>query len=110
MKFWNISNDEHYNPKILVQEAVIATASISTKHLNTALTLQHTKAALDLNPYFFPTNFSSPKLLRNFHRYPLKFYSIALNNESNFKSIRCVLRKFKPTMDKPQFQLNFSSM
>lgn len=103
-KFWNISNDEHYNPKSMVQEAAVAAAATSTKHVSTALTLQHTQAALELHQYYFPTHLSSSKL-RNFHRYPLD----RLANERLLSAVRSVLRKFIPTVEKPQFQLNFSS-
>lgn len=108
-KFWNISNDEHYNPKSVIQEANVAAAASSTKHVSTSLTLQHTKAAIELNTFFFPTHLSSQKL-RNFHRYPLKpFYTESLSSEHVLNMVRSVLRKFKPTTEKPQFQLNFSS-
>lgn len=109
-KFWNISNDEHYNPKNVVQEAAVATAAAtSTKHVSTALTLQHTQAALELNAILFPTHLSNQKL-KNFHRYPLKyFFAGSQNIESISTFVNSILRKFTPTLERPQFQLNFSS-
>lgn len=111
-KFWNISNDEHYNPKTVVQETTsVQQPATTTKHVSTALTLQHTRAALELNTMFFPTHLSNHRL-RNFHRYPLKpLANLPFSSGDGGMSglVRSLLRKFKPTMEKPQFQLNFSS-
>lgn len=106
-KFWNISNDEHYNPKTVAQETTVA--ATTAKHVSTALTLQHTQAALELHSHLFPTHLSNQKL-RNFHRMPLRpFYTGPLSNENIFNAVRSSLRKFKSAVERPQFQLNFSS-
>jgi hypothetical protein len=112
-KFWNISNDEHYSPKVVLQDGTAvtgataaATAATSSKHVSTALVLQHTQAALELNTYLFPTHLSNHKL-RNFHRYPLRIFNLSPDSMS---IVRSVLKKFTPTLERPQFQLNFSSM
>ena len=64
--FWNISNDDYYNPK-----AVADTQQANTKNVSAALVIQHTLPAIELHESFFPTHLSTQKL-RNFHRYGLK--------------------------------------
>lgn len=105
-KFWNISNDEHYNPKAVIESTTVVP---TTKHVSTALVLQHTQAALELNAQLFPTHLSTHRL-RNFHRFPLKrFYTGVLSNENIFNCVTSLLRKFKPIEKPPQFQLSFST-
>ena len=85
--FWNISNDDYYNPKVIID------TQTTSKHVSTTLVLQHTQTALELFHTFFPTHFTSQKL-RNFHRYVLKrVVSGALSGESHFMSVSAQLRK-----------------
>lgn len=172
VKLWNISNDEHYQPKAFVSaetgqldaslagSAAVASsaaftagstglgvnlstsmpggalgaaggmtstgaggsgaasgasggAATTAKHGpgSTALTLQHTKTALELNTSLFPTHLSATRL-KHFHRLPLKV-TLAGYSETRdgpaFSSVRCMLRKFVPTVERPMFSLNFSS-
>ncbi|CAF0755218.1 unnamed protein product [Didymodactylos carnosus] len=62
--FWNLSNDEYYNPKLA--DAVV-------KNIGT-LNLQHATPAVELHPLMFPTYLNATKL-RQFHRPQLKKYS-----------------------------------
>ncbi|CAF1124806.1 unnamed protein product [Didymodactylos carnosus] len=59
--FWNLSNDEYYNPKLA--DAVV-------KNIGT-LNLQHATPAVELHPQLFPTYLNAAKL-RQFHRPLLK--------------------------------------
>ena len=76
--FWNISNDEYYNPKVVVD----TTAATVSKNVSTSLVLQHTLVAQILHHTFFPTHINSFKL-RDFHRQPLRrFLTGLITNES----------------------------
>jgi hypothetical protein len=87
--FWNISNDEFYNPKVITEQQ----QQQVSKNVSTTLVLQHSQAALELRQPFFPTHLSAQKL-RNFHRYSLKRYlNGVLSNEQMFYPVSCLLKK-----------------
>jgi transcription initiation factor TFIID subunit 1 len=86
--FWNISNDEFYNPKVVTEQQQQV-----SKNVSTTLVLQHSQAALELRQPFFPTHLSNQKL-RNFHRLTLKRYlNGILSNEQMFHQVCCFLKK-----------------
>ena len=62
---FNLSNDEHYNPKVL--------DNALRPNIGSSL-IQHSTPASELRQPFFPTHIG-PMKLRNFHRQPLKKYS-----------------------------------
>ena len=84
--FWNISNDDYYNPK-----AVADTQQANTKNVSAALVIQHTLPAIELHESFFPTHLSNQKL-RNFHRYGLKRH---LNGTADtmFSPVFCLIKR-----------------
>ncbi|XP_013414213.1 transcription initiation factor TFIID subunit 1 [Lingula anatina] len=63
---FNISNDEHYNPKLTMDNALRTNVGGNL--------IQHSTPACELRQPFFPTHMGTMKL-RNFHRPPLKKYS-----------------------------------
>ncbi len=86
--FWNVSNDEYYNPKVVVD----TTAATVSKNVSTSLVLQHTLVAQALHAAFFPTHINSFKL-RNFHRQPLRRLQTGLLiNESQLFPVSSFLR------------------
>ena len=80
--FWNISNDDFYNPKTVGDTATV------TKNVSTNLVLQHTQSALELRHPLFPTHLSAAKL-RSFHRHALK----RLGPDAGFVSVGSLLLK-----------------
>ncbi len=86
--FWNVSNDEYYNPKVVVD----TTAATVSKNVSTNLVLQHTLVAHILHHTFFPTHINSFKL-RNFHRQPLRrILTGLLLNESQLFPVSSLLK------------------
>jgi transcription initiation factor TFIID subunit 1 len=94
--FWNISNDDYYNPKVLTE------TQTTNKHVSTSLVLQHTQSSLELYSSFYPTHLTTQKL-RNFHRYALKrIVNAALTTDSTFLPLNYLLkRKFQSQSQLP---------
>ncbi|PVD34224.1 hypothetical protein C0Q70_05490 [Pomacea canaliculata] len=79
---FNLSNDEHYNPKIM--------DTALQPSIGSSL-IQHSAPASELFHPFFPT-FMGPTKLRSFHRQPLKKYSHGTMAETTPQPVRS-LRK-----------------
>ena len=92
--FWNLSNDDYYSPKINPE-------SSTTKNTST-LIIQHTSAAIELRPPFFPTHISIMKL-RSFHRLVLKKYQNGLLSELK---LHCVSSVYKDSIMMSKKQSN----
>lgn len=85
--FWNISNDDYYNPKVVTDQTTM------TKNVSTSLVIQHTVEALELRQTFFPTHLNAYKC-RQFHRVTLKrFLTGMLMNESQLFPVSSMLKK-----------------
>ncbi|KAF8778138.1 transcription initiation factor TFIID subunit 1-like [Argiope bruennichi] len=82
--FYNISNDEYYNPKITQETAL--------KFGNNLL--QHSIPSLELHSQLFPTNFSKEQL-RRFHRPALKDFPYGLTSRSKFHGVQSLSRYIK---------------
>jgi transcription initiation factor TFIID subunit 1 len=81
--YWNLSNDDYYSPKM-------NTEGSTTKNAST-LVIQHTTAAIELRPPFFPTHISVTKL-RSFHRLVLKKYQNGLLSEMKFHFVTSIYK------------------
>ncbi|GBN25963.1 Transcription initiation factor TFIID subunit 1 [Araneus ventricosus] len=82
--FYNISNDEYYNPKITQETALKFGNSL----------LQHSIPALELHGQLFPTNFSKEQL-RRFHRPNLKDFPYGRTSRSKFHGVHSLSRYIK---------------
>lgn len=83
---FNMSNDEHYNPRLM------DTALRSNVGVNL---IQHSTPAVELQQPFFPTHLSEMKL-RTFHRNPLKKFShgaMALSGPHNVEPLCKIIKR-----------------
>lgn len=84
--FFNISNDDYYNPKISVETTQVKTTS--------SLVLQHSTVAVDLKPQYFPTHLSK-HVLRHFHRLPIKNYQSGILSSLSYYPIESLTLRIK---------------
>lgn len=84
--FYNISNDEYYNPKMTQENAL---------QINKGGTLlQHSIPALELQAPYFQT-FIGPVKLKRFHRPTLKQYSHGPLAEVNFHGVKSLAKRIR---------------
>ncbi|XP_064636542.1 transcription initiation factor TFIID subunit 1-like isoform X2 [Lineus longissimus] len=83
---FNMSNDEYYNPKLSLDNAL-------RTNLGGSL-IQHSIPALELRQPFFPTHMG-PMKLRTFHRPPLKKYSHGALATSNPQPVLPLLKQIR---------------
>ncbi|KAK7495279.1 hypothetical protein BaRGS_00013461, partial [Batillaria attramentaria] len=106
---YNLSNDEHYNPKVmdnalrpnigssLIQASVIPLLWVMSLYyifIRQSIKLKHSTPAAELRQPFFPTYMGQSKL-RSFHRPPLKKYSHGPMSERGPHPVQPLLKSIK---------------
>lgn len=84
--FYNISNDEYYNPK-LTQDAALKLSTGGSL-------LQHSIPAVELRAPYFPTHMG-PLKLRRFHRPALKQYSHGPLSQEGFHGVYSLIKHIR---------------